>query len=76
MKLDSNVHLDSKWGIVMEEAWPSFRESPPKHLYIQVEDGPGDAEARECSFQSDRRCCARWDHESSIGDMRSIDADW
>ncbi|KAK4683584.1 hypothetical protein P7C73_g6654, partial [Tremellales sp. Uapishka_1] len=31
---------------ISDEAWSTFDEDPPKTLYIQVADNPGDAEAR------------------------------
>jgi len=48
MQLDAtNKVIDNKWGLVMDEAWPGFQRKPPAYLKVQVQDAPGDAQARK-----------------------------
>ena len=35
------------WGPVMDEAWAGFQRTPPTHLKVQIQDGPGDEKTRK-----------------------------
>ncbi|WVF71898.1 hypothetical protein IAT40_006708 [Kwoniella sp. CBS 6097] len=35
------------WSRILDEAWPSFRDTPPKTPKVQLADLPGDAKRRE-----------------------------
>ena len=43
----TGLKVDDLWAIVMDEAWPTFQNSPPSHLVVQIQDEAGDAEQRE-----------------------------
>ncbi|OCF40618.1 hypothetical protein I317_05549 [Kwoniella heveanensis CBS 569] len=35
------------WSKILDEAWPTFRHTPPKALLVQLADLPGDAQRRQ-----------------------------
>ncbi|KAI9636169.1 uncharacterized protein MKK02DRAFT_33424 [Dioszegia hungarica] len=37
---------NDRWASIMDEAWASFGKTPPSHLKVQIQDGPGEEAAR------------------------------
>lgn len=68
MTLKGGVTVDDRWALVMDEAWPTFQNSPPSHLVVQIQDEPGDAELREYCFELERTSAQR----GTVGDDRVV----